>query len=798
MRISTSDAMQSELEAAVRGQFGVPASSATNLQLFSACASLLRSELSHRRAEQRPPQGKQLHYLSMEFLLGRSLEKNAFNLGCATQLRAALTALGREPADILDAEPDAGLGNGGLGRLAACYLDSMTTLNIPATGYCPLYELGIFRQKIEQGGQKEVADDWHVAAKSWLVPCEDDTVAINFGGRVEQNWDHNGKCNAQLKDYTTVLAVPQDYLVSGWGTERVNCLRLWEARSPNVLDLPLFSSGDYLQAMEQRTMTEVITKVLYPADDHMQGKELRLKQQYFFVSATAQDIVCQHRRRHGSVRDFAEYHVIHINDTHPTLIIPELMRLFLDEDGLEWEEAWNIVSTCVCYTNHTVMSEALEHWPQGLVQRLLPRVWEILCEINLRWLQHLRQTLRGDEAAVSRNLILRDGAVFMANLCLATCRTINGVSKLHGDILRTVLFRDIAAVEPTRFTSVTNGIDHRRWLAQCNPRLHALVVELLGSDQYLRSAEELEKLRAFQEDDTVLAHLEAIKAENKRDFAVFLQRNQGAVLNTDAILDVQVKRLHEYKRQLLCAMRIVQLQESLHDDPNQEFLPRTFLFGAKAASGYAVAKRIIRLLCSLADDVNADPVCRDRLQVIFLENYRVTAAEHLMPAAQVSEQISTAGKEASGTGNMKLMMNGAITIGTLDGANVEMYERLGDENLFLFGLRAQEVAQLWERGYHPMEYYNADPVLRRAMTRLRQGFRDGESYSDLASHLLYDGDAYFLLADFPDYCAKHDALYRFLADSHRRAQCSLRNIAASGVFSADRAVRTYAETIWNL
>lgn len=798
MDVITSDTLQSELEHAVRGQFGVPAAAATDLQLFSACAGLLRAELSRRRAKQSPVQKKQLHYLSMEFLLGRSLEKNAFNLGCATALRAALSALGREPAEILDAEPDAGLGNGGLGRLAACYLDSMTTFNIPATGYCPLYELGMFRQKIEQGGQKEIADDWHIAAKSWLVPCEDDIVEVRFGGRVEQNWDSSGKCNAQLQDYITVLAVPQDYLVSGWQTQRVNCLRLWEAHSPNVLDLPLFSSGDYLHAMEQRTMTEVITKVLYPADDHMQGKELRLKQQYFFVSATAQDIVRQHRRQYGDVHNFAEHHVIHINDTHPTLIIPELMRLFLDEDGLGWEEAWQIVSSCICYTNHTVMSEALEHWPQGLMQRLFPRVWEILCEIHLRWLQQLRERLHGDTAAISRNLILRDGEVFMANLCLASCRIINGVSKLHGDILRTELFRDIAAIEPARFASVTNGIDHRRWLAQCNPRLHALIVELLGNDAYLQNAELLEGLRAFRDDDAVLTRLETIKAENKRDLGVFLQQNQGVILHTDAILDVQVKRLHEYKRQLLCAMRIVQLQQSLHDNPNQEFLPRTFLFGAKAASGYAVAKRIIRLLCSLADDINADPVCRDRLQVIFLENYRVTAAEHLMPAAQISEQISTAGKEASGTGNMKLMMNGAITIGTLDGANVEMYERLGDENLFLFGLRAQEVSQLWERGYHPMEYYNANPVLRRVMTRLRQGFRDGESYSDLASHLLYDGDAYFLLADFQDYCNTHDALYRKMKDPHWRAQCALQNIAASGRFSADRTIRSYAETIWNL
>ena len=543
-------------------------------------------------------------------------------------------------------------------------------------------------------------------------------------------------------------------------------------------------------------MAEVITKVLYPADDHIQGKTLRIRQQYFFVSATAQSIVRDHRARYGTVRNFPEHHVIQINDTHPTLMIPELMRLFMDEDGLGWDEAWDIVTACVNYTNHTVMSEALETWPQGLIQSQMPRVWEIICEINRRWCEYLRGRF-GDDARVGRNLILADGKVHMANLCLAACKTVNGVSGLHGDILKNDLFRDVCALSPERFTYVTNGIDHRRWLAQINPGLHRLVCDLLGGDGYLLHPEELCKLNDFTSDPAVLAHVEAIKRENKLRFAQYTAR-EGFTLDTDAILDVQVKRLHEYKRQLLCAMLITALQQRLHDDPNQDFVPRTFVFGAKAAPGYATAKRIIQLLCSLAADVNADPVCKGRLQVHFLENYRVSVAEVLMPAVQVSEQISTAGKEASGTGNMKMMMNGAVTIGTLDGANVEMYERLGDRNMFLFGLHADEADALRARGYNPLDCVRNNDTLRRVLERMNRGYADGESYSDLAGQLLYGGDPYLLLADFKSYVNCHDRLYATISDPAERARLSLVNTAESGVFAADRAVLEYAQRIWRV
>ena len=728
--------------------------------------------------------------------MGRSLMKNAFNLGVAEALEGALNDMGRSAADIFETEPDAGLGNGGLGRLAACYMDSLATQDIPATGYSLCYELGIFRQKIENGRQTEVADNWRTAAEGWLVPRYEDTVEVRFGGHVEAQWDNYGHYHGELKGYESVLAVPRDMLVAGYGNTRVNTLRLWEAHSPNDLDMYLFATGDYVKSMEQRTMAEVITKVLYPADDHIQGKTLRIRQQYFFVSATAQSIVRDHRARYGTVRNFPEHHVIQINDTHPTLMIPELMRLFMDEDGLGWDEAWDIVTACVNYTNHTVMSEALETWPQGLIQSQMPRVWEIICEINRRWCEYLRGRF-GDDARVGRNLILADGKVHMANLCLAACKTVNGVSGLHGDILKNDLFRDVCALSPERFTYVTNGIDHRRWLAQINPGLHRLVCDLLGGDGYLLHPEELWKLNDFTSDPAVLARVEAIKRENKLRFAQYTAR-EGFTLDTDAILDVQVKRLHEYKRQLLCAMLITALQQRLHDDPNQDFVPRTFVFGAKAAPGYATAKRIIQLLCSLAADVNADPVCKGRLQVHFLENYRVSVAEVLMPAVQVSEQISTAGKEASGTGNMKMMMNGAVTIGTLDGANVEMYERLGDRNMFLFGLHADEADTLRARGYNPLDCVRNNDTLRRVLERMNRGYADGESYSDLAGQLLYGGDPYLLLADFKSYVNCHDRLYATISDPAERARLSLVNTAESGVFAADRAVLEYAQRIWRV
>jgi starch phosphorylase len=560
----------------------------------------------------------------------------------------------------------------------------------------------------------------------------------------------------------------------------------------------LFSEGEYMKSLEPRTMAEVITKVLYPADDHIEGKRLRLKQQYFFVSASAQDIVRKHIRKWGDIRSFSAHHVIQINDTHPAMIIPELMRIFMDEHSLGWDDAWDLVRNSVAYTNHTVMSEALEKWPQDLIQQLLPRLWEIMCEINKRWRDYLVQSFGWDER-VGRNLIIRDGQVHMANLCLSACRMVNGVSRLHGEILRNDLFRDVCSLRPDRFTHVTNGIDHRRWLGQINPGLHGLITELLGSDDYLIHPEKLSDLRAFEQDEAVLSRVNAIKRENRQRFSAFLKYNgSDIVLNHDAMMDVQIKRLHEYKRQLLCAMSIADLQLQLHDNPNRDFVPRSFVFGAKAAAGYKTAKRIIELLLSMQKDINNDPLCKDKLQICFVENYRVSAAEAIVPAADVSEQISTAGKEASGTGCMKLMMNGAVTIGTLDGANVEMYERLGDENMFLFGLHTDEIDALRKRGYDPAGIANNDPELSRVLRRFSEGFSDGKSYSDLVSGLKYGGDPYMLIADYRAYVECRDRLYARISDDRERARLALVNTAESGFFAADRAIREYADRIWKL
>ena len=792
------DEIRGAIEDKLSAYFCVTSKDATDDQVFQSAAMVLREIMSRfRSAEPERKPGREVHYMSMEFLLGRSLMKNAFNLGVGEALTEALADMGRNATDIFEEEPDAGLGNGGLGRLAACYMDSLATLGIEASGYSICYELGIFRQKFVDGKQTEVEDSWGNAMNSWLVPKFDEAVEVRFGGQLSPHWDSYGHYSFQHTGYTSVTAVPEDMLIAGYGGKKINLLRLWEAKSPRSLDMFLFSEGEYVKSMEERTMAEVITKVLYPADDHIKGKTLRLKQQYFFVSATAQDIVRKHMKTWGDIKSFPEHHTIQINDTHPTLIIPELMRIFMDEYNLGWDQAWDLVKASVAYTNHTVMSEALEKWPQSLIQQLMPRIWEIICEINKRWANTLIYSFGNDER-VGRNLIIRNDQVYMANMCLATCYRVNGVSRLHGDILKRDLFKDICGLKPELFTYVTNGIDHRRWLAQINPGLHSLVCETLGNEDYLTKPEELEKFCAFADDAEVRKQISLIKAENKRKFAEFAKRNDNYLLNPDSIIDVQIKRLHEYKRQLLCAMSIVDQWMQIHDDPNREFTPRTFVFGAKAAAAYKTAKRIIELLLSLSKELANDPLCKDKLQVYFVENYRVSAAESIIPAAQISEQISTAGKEASGTGCMKLMMNGAVTIGTLDGANVEMYEQLGDENMFLFGLHTDEIEN-WKRGgYNPEQMSRNDPVISRILNRLNIGFSDGKSYSDLVSSLIFGGDPYMLIADYRSYAECQSRLYDRIKDGDEFARMSIINTGKSGIFAADRAIKEYADNIWNV
>ncbi len=805
MTAFTTKELEDALTAKLMVNFGKTAEEAGDAEMLRACALVLRDAMTLRsvetRKETRREKKKKVHYLSLEFLMGRSLQKNAYNLGVLPQMKEALEHLGFQAGDIFELEPDAGLGNGGLGRLAACYLDSLSTLEIPAAGYSICYDLGIFKQKIVEGQQVELPDSWKGIGSAWLLPKPEEAQQIRFGGTLREFWD-DGHLHIVQEGGTTVLAIPCDMEIAGYNTRYTNTLRLWDAKSPKPVDMSLYSKGEYFKATEDEAMAEVIAKVLYPEDNHIEGKSLRLKQQYFFVSATVQSIAEKHLAEFGTLANFHEKNVLQINDTHPALVIPELMRILIDDAGMEWDQAWFITTHSVAYTNHTVLAEALEKWPQDLFQQILPRIWQITVEIARRW-QETCENFFHDMEKVRDTAVIWDGVVRMANLCIAGGMSVNGVSALHSEILKKDVFKNACAMEPQKFTNVTNGIDHRRWLAEINPRLHSLVCDLTGGEQYLMEPEALKQLDDYAADREVLIRLADIKRKNKEDFAAYAKKQQGVFLNPDAIFDVQVKRLHEYKRQLLNVLHIIALYQRLQDDPAAITQPHTFLFGAKAAPGYAVAKRIIHLINSLADQIDHDPICKDKLQVAFLENYRVSLAERLMPASEVSQQISTAGKEASGTGNMKFMMNGALTVGTLDGANVEMHDVLGDEKMFLFGLRSDEAAAVRREGYVSQRLYNRDPVLHRVLDALKTGFRDGVNYEDLYQRLLFGdrggpADEYLLLADFQAYCDAEKRMARTYADPAKWNEMSLHNIARSGIFAADRAVREYADNIWHV
>ncbi|MCL2083123.1 MAG: glycogen/starch/alpha-glucan phosphorylase [Oscillospiraceae bacterium] len=795
--------LSKQIESKLYRHFGRTSKNATPIQLFRACAQVIMDTMVMNYDA---PSGgckskREVHYLSLEFLLGRSMQKNAFNLGIEPVLTEALELLGTSFSDLMETEPDAGLGNGGLGRLAACYLESMTTLGISATGYCICYEFGIFRQKILEKEQIELPDLWMDAGDVWLVPCMDEVCQVSFGGYLEFS-EENGRRYCNVKDDTKVLAVPYDMAISGYKAGKNNFLRLWRAKSPVAIDMPLFIGGEYMKAIQQNATAEIINKVLYPSDDHMEGKLLRLRQQYFFVSATAQSIVVKHKARFNRLTNFHEYHAIQINDTHPALIIPELMRIFMDQEGLGWDQAWHIVTRTVDYTNHTVLSEALECWPQDIIELLLPRIWTILCEINDRYVERLWNALK-DEARVSSSAIIWDGTVRMANLCVYACAAVNGVSALHTNILKEDIFRNQYFLWPNKFLSVTNGVDHRRWLAQANPRLHGLICDLTGGDGYLLHPELLEKLLPLAKKKTVLRQLGEIKSKNKKTFAQWLFKEQGVMVDPESIFDVHVKRLHEYKRQLLNVLHIMHLYNRLKDNPNMDFVPRTFFFGGKAAASYAMAKRIIRLINSLAEHIDSDHAVRDRLKVVFLENFRVSVAEKLIPASEISEQISTAGKEASGTGNMKFMMNGALTVGTMDGANVEICDLVGKENMFIFGLRTNQVSELLCAGHDPHSYYTGNPDLRRVLDQLSSGLSDGMEYKDIVDSLLVGHwgscpDPYFLLADFEDYCQAQRLAGERYRMPDRWSAMSLANIAHSGFFASDRSIGEYAKNIWKV
>lgn len=782
--------------------FGVKAKDATPTQMYNAVCNVVRDILVHKRIgykkATRAKEAKQVYYMSMEFLLGRSLKNHLYNLGLTDIFREAICEMGFNLGEIFEIEPDAGLGNGGLGRLAAAYLDSLTSCSFRASGFSIKYDYGIFKQKVVDGWQIEMPDSWLENGDVWLSPRVDDTFEVKFGGKIEHKWVDN-KLKIEYRDQTVIYAVPYDMYVSGFNTDAVNSLRLWTAKAPVDFDLALFSRGEYLKAMENKALAESISKVLYPADDHIEGKSLRLKQQYFFVSASIQSILKHHLRHNDSLDNLSSKVAIHINDTHPSLCIPELMRILVDEYNYGWDTAWNIVRKTVSYTNHTVMTEALERWPQSLFERLLPRIYEIICEINQRFCTVLWDAFPNDWDKVAYNAILSHGEIKMANLCFSAAHTVNGVSVLHSDILKSDIFKDYYQVDPKVFTNVTNGITHRRWLNQANPELACLLSDLIGND-YIKTAD-LSPLMQYIGDKSVLEKLDKIKLRNKQRLASFIERDTGIVVDTNSIFDVQVKRLHEYKRQLLNALHIIDLYFRLKENPNLDINPRTFIFSAKAASSYYMAKLIIRLICMMAKVINNDPDIKGKIKIVFLENYRVTLAELIMPASEVSEQISIAGKEASGTGNMKFMINGAVTIGTMDGANVEIHELVGDENIFIFGLLANQVQELYRHGYAPSHYYNTDANLKRVIDSLHKGFA-GVSFTEIADSLLIGkhgmADPYMVLADFEAYKTAQNDLDKAYNDRERWNRMSLVNIAKSGFFTSDRSVREYAERIWNL
>ncbi len=775
--------------------FGVSVDEATDEQYYKAVALIVR-DLMHEgvrdfRADKGNRDSKKIYYLSMEFLMGRSLKNNLYNLNLTKVFEAALKDMGIKLEKLYDCEPDAGLGNGGLGRLAACYLDGLATQGYYGMGYSIVYECRIFKQKLVDGWQTELPDFWLPGGEVWLRPKEKDTVTVRFGGEVVDHWD-NHYHGVEYRNTSDIIAVPYDMFVSGKDGKGISILRLWKSKAPS-LDMRLFDQGQYMKAMEQQAMAEVISKILYPSDGHAEGKSLRLKQQYFLVSASTQDIVSRHLRHYGTMENFAEKNAIHINDTHPTLSIPELMRILLDECGYGWDDAWNIVTKAAAYTNHTVMKEALECWHEDLVRSLLPRIYQIIKEIDNRYRAHIWE-MTHDAGKVEEMAVISNGVVKMANLCVAACHSVNGVSALHSQILKDTVFNEYYKLTPDKFKNVTNGIAHRRWLCQANPALTSYISELIG-DGFIYNADELEKLRSFAKDKKVLDEIGKIKLSNKKAFAALVKKNTGIELDPNSIFDVQVKRLHEYKRQHLNALQIIARYLEIKDNPDGDYVPHTYIFGAKAASGYFVAKKIISLICALADLINNDPDMKGRLKVVYLEDYNVTMAERLMPAADISEQISLAGTEASGTGNMKLMINGALTLGTLDGANVEIHEAVGSENMFLFGMTTPDVNELQRTGYQPMNYYNNNAELKRVIDFIQKGI-NGKQFPEIGNTIIHH-DPYMVLADFADYRAKQKAIDEVWKNRDRWNSMSLMNIAGAGRFAADRAINDYARDIWH-
>ena len=764
-------------------------------QIYRCLAMITRQIMSDRQKQYQSKvlgEGKkQVYYLCMEFLMGRSLRTSLFNLGLNEVAESVLADADVKIDTIYEQEPDAGLGNGGLGRLAACYLDGMATDGIPGTGYSILYEYGIFKQKIVDGWQQETADNWLPGGQVWIKSHPDQAQEIRFDGQAIETWE-GGFHHVKYENYNSVIAVPNDMYVAGYGSSGVSKLRLWQAKAPSF-DMSSFNAGNYNTAISQSASAELISKILYPNDNHTEGKILRLRQQYFFSAASIADILQNHLNQYGTLDNLPDKVAIQLNDTHPTVAIPEMMRILLDECSYEWDAAFDICRKVFAYTNHTVMSEALEKWNADIFRNTLPRIWQIVCEMDRRCRADLAKAFPGDQGKIDYMAIIGDNQVRTANICAYTCHAINGVSKLHSEIIKDSVFHDYFLYKPQAFKNVTNGIAYRRWLLCSNPGLTHLLEETIG-DGFKTDASELKKLEKFVDDKTVQAAAAKVKRENKANFANYLQKATGQVIDPDSIFDCQVKRMHEYKRQHLNALNIAAEYLYLKNNPNAEFTPKTYIFGAKAAPGYYMAKQMIRMICKLGKLIDEDPAVRGKLRIVYLEDYCVSLSERLMPASEVSEQISLAGTEASGTGNMKFMLNGAITLGTLDGANVEIADAAGHENEIIFGMLTPEVNALKGMGYHPNAFISGDNTAMAVLDFLEKGW-NGENFSEVTSNLR-NSDPYMVMADFKDYRrAQHD-LQELYRDKQKWNHMSLKNISNAGIFSADRSIMDYARDIW--
>lgn len=806
------EALKNEIIGKVNRHFGKVLEEATPQMIYAACALTVRDKImekwakSHREVKKEG--SKKLYYLSFEFLMGRLLCTNILNLMQTEDYEVVLNDLGYTLQDVAELENDAGLGNGGLGRLAACFIDSLTTLDLPAYGCTLRYEYGLFRQKIVDGYQTELPDTWLEHGNAWEVARPEEAVKVSFGGEVNSYWE-DGKMKISYSNERTVLAVPYDVPLCGYDSKIVNKLRLWDAQSSTDFNMHAFNAGDYSRAIEEKELASVISKVLYPEDNHTEGKELRLKQQYFLVSATLQWILKEFEQRNGANWSMLpEKIAIHINDTHPTMAIPEMMRILMDEKGLGWDESWEIVTHVFAYTNHTVMSEALEKWPEDMFRRVVPRLYMILQEMNRRLMEKVEAFYPGDKGKHDYMAIIANGQVSMANTCLASVFAVNGVSKLHTDILKQDIFKDYYMMDKERFHAITNGITFRRWIANCNPELTRLIDDTIGKG-WLKDADKLKDLAKFANDETFQKKYDAIKRKNKQVVADYILEHNGIKIDSDSIFDIQCKRLHEYKRQMMNILHIIVEYNRILTEPQyaENYYPKTYIFGAKAAPGYKRAKLIIKLINSVGDMINNDARINDKIKVVFIENYGVSIAEKLVTAADVSEQISTAGKEASGTGNMKFMLNGAVTIGTMDGANVEMYEQVGDDNIYIFGLRSDEVdARLRLNSNDEVKnIYATNAHLRGALEQLINGSivpGNTNIFMDLYNTLLFGdygyADTYMVLRDFEAYMQTHEQISKDYRDRKSWIAKQIMNTAMAGFFSSDRTIKQYNDEIWHL